>query len=242
MLEAQDKARSNALKALFDKTHLRAQVAGESAVRAAKEREEEELARISALQEERAAEQAAAAAAKREKAAAVTRDQMAVLDVQMAEKAAAEKAKAEELRAHSRAVTAADEAHAREQARKAAERKAKDEEHAAFLKAQSASKSAAKNVSHLMTPEERARASCAKHCLMIPRGALTQNRPSPRSQREAPGGGEEAGCCEVSASFAGLYAGASASARSAGTKCLLGRVARVFLIYLCVWQRCCVEL
>jgi fused signal recognition particle receptor len=64
MLDEQDKRRQAALADLFSKTHLRAQVAGESAVRAAAEKERDELARIAELQAQRNAAEEAAAKAK----------------------------------------------------------------------------------------------------------------------------------------------------------------------------------
>jgi hypothetical protein len=155
MLNEQDERRQAALRDLFDRTHLRAQVAGESAVRAAAEKEADELARIKELQEQHAREQDAAAKAKAAKAKAMSAEQVATLDAQMAEREAAKRAAAAEMKAYSRAVTSQDEAAEEEDYVKADQRKARDVEHAAFLAAQMKAKADVKAKEHLMDPREK---------------------------------------------------------------------------------------
>jgi hypothetical protein len=155
MLNAQDERRQAALRDLFDKTHLRAQVAGESAVKAAAERERDELERITTLQAERAREQDAAAAAKAAKAKASSAEQVSVLNAQMAAREAAKRAAAADLKAHSQNVLRQDNAAEAEDWAKEEARKERDLAHQAFLAAQVADKSAVKAKAHLMTPQEK---------------------------------------------------------------------------------------
>lgn len=155
MLEAQEAARVAGLKALHDRSHARAQAAGEGAVKAAREREAEDEARVVQLQAERAEAEAEAAAAKRARAAEATRNQLAVLALQVGERGAAHKAVQDDLRRHTAAVLAADEAAAAAEAGRAAARRERDVAHAAFLGAQAKAKRDAAALGHLMSDRER---------------------------------------------------------------------------------------
>ena len=155
MLDEQDKRRQAALADLFSKTHLRAQVAGESAVRAAAEKEREELQRIAELQAQRNAAEEAAAKAKTAAAKASALDMVATLSRQIAEQEAEKKRRAAELEEHMRRVIAHDEASLAEDAAKAAERKQRDIELQEALEAQMAAQKEVQSKAHLMTDAER---------------------------------------------------------------------------------------
>jgi hypothetical protein len=156
MLDEQDKRRQAALADLFSKTHLRAQVAGESAVRAAAEKEREELERITELQAQRNAAEEAAAKAKTAAAKASAQDMVKTLTRQIAEQEAEKKRRAAELEEHMRRVIAHDAASLEEDAAKAAARKQRDIELQDALAAQMAAQKEVQSKAHLMTDAERA--------------------------------------------------------------------------------------
>ena len=156
MQEAQEARRANALRELFERTHTRAQAAGQSAVAVAKAKETEELQRIAANQAQRDLQLEAAAAAKKLAAAAAQADVLASLAQQMALKERAEEALKAEMAAHARATVQADAAAAASAQAASAERKRRDLELQTFLEKQVADKAAAVKLGHLMSPQERA--------------------------------------------------------------------------------------